>query len=275
LVGSSNRVQRYYDGFDEWGRLEAPEGRLELERALELLDRNLVPKSEVLDLGGGPGRYAIELCKRGHSVHLADLSPRQIEVARARIREAGVDDRILGTDVLDARDLSGIESDRFDAVVAFGPFYHLVTPESREQAAEEIRRVSRTGGLTFVAFVPRLAGLRGLLVRAGWDPDQVTPDVLARVRSDGVFENATDRGFQQGYYPDPDEFRAFFERSGFETLDLVSLRGLAADFHSAWKAVGQKAPETERAFREILEASARDPGVISLCGHALLILRTG
>ena len=46
-----------------------------------LVDRGVVPGSEILDAGCGTGRYAIELARRGYVVHGIDLSPDLIEVA--------------------------------------------------------------------------------------------------------------------------------------------------------------------------------------------------
>ena len=40
------------------------------------------------DIGGGPGRYTIELLKRGCSVTLLDLSPENIAVAQTKWRSS-------------------------------------------------------------------------------------------------------------------------------------------------------------------------------------------
>lgn len=90
-VTNTDKVRAYYATFDEWSRLDSPEGAREFARALEILTERLSPGSRVLDLGGGPGRYAIELAHRGHRVVLADLSRAQLEVARQRVAAAGVD----------------------------------------------------------------------------------------------------------------------------------------------------------------------------------------
>ena len=46
-----------------------------------LVDRGVLPGSEILDAGCGTGRYAIELARRGYVVHGIDLSPDLIDVA--------------------------------------------------------------------------------------------------------------------------------------------------------------------------------------------------
>jgi 2-polyprenyl-3-methyl-5-hydroxy-6-metoxy-1,4-benzoquinol methylase len=49
-----------------------------------LVERGVMPGSEILDAGCGTGRYAIELARRGYVVHGVDLSPDLIEVASLR-----------------------------------------------------------------------------------------------------------------------------------------------------------------------------------------------
>src|SRR5690349_14345668 len=144
-----DKIRAYYASFDEWGRLDSPEGARELTHALEILADKLPPGSRVLDLGGGPGRYAIELAKRGHRVVLADLSPALVEVARQRVAEAAV--TLEAFDIVHAADLGRYADQSFDAILAFGPFYHLVAEAERRQATAEIRRVLAPHGQAFIA----------------------------------------------------------------------------------------------------------------------------
>ena len=165
MATNHERVRAYYSGFDEWSRLESPAGALEFARAVRILDKRLAPSSRVLDLGGGPGRYAIELAKRGHRVVLADISPALLEQARARIASTDMRDRIESIDEVNAENLDRYLGESFDAVIVFGPFYHLVCDAERSRDAREIARVMKPGGLTFVAFLPRVSGIAGLIER--------------------------------------------------------------------------------------------------------------
>jgi SAM-dependent methyltransferase len=120
---------------------------------LQILDAHLAPGSRILDLGGGPGRYAIELARRGHRVVLSDLSPELLEQARARIASAPeVRDRIESVDEISAEDLSRYADESFDAVSAFGPFYHLVAEHERETLLRSVGlEVVKTVSLRSVA----------------------------------------------------------------------------------------------------------------------------
>jgi len=263
-----DRVRAYYASFDEWGRLDSAEGARELVRALEILTEKLTPGSRILDLGGGPGRYAIELARRGHRVVLADLSQTQLDVARQRVAAAGLSATVESFDEVNATNLAAYADASFDAVVAFGPFYHLVADAERRHAAMEIRRVLKAGGTAFVAFIPRLSGLIGLVDRAATNPAQVPEGSLTKVADTGVFSNGLETGFQEGYYPAPSEVVQLFETSGFRIDDMLSLKSIANELADriARLDLGVRA-EIERLAREL----CRRPEIIAASGHVLLV----
>ncbi|HEY9483469.1 MAG TPA: class I SAM-dependent methyltransferase [Micromonosporaceae bacterium] len=61
-------VGAYYATFRdrEWQRLERDEGVVEFEVTAAMLARHLPASGRILDVGGGPGRYAIWLADRGY-----------------------------------------------------------------------------------------------------------------------------------------------------------------------------------------------------------------
>ena len=46
--------------------------------------------------GGGPGRYTLELAKRGYEIILLDLIPDMLDIAKKEINKSGFQDRIKG-----------------------------------------------------------------------------------------------------------------------------------------------------------------------------------
>jgi ubiquinone/menaquinone biosynthesis C-methylase UbiE len=269
LETNLDKIRSYYASFDEWGRLDAPEGTRELTRALEILDDRLAPGARVLDLGGGPGRYAIELARRGHRVVLADLSPELLEVAQRRVADAAVPG-VESFDVVDATDLARYADESFDAVIAFGPLYHLVADGERRRAAAEICRVLVSNGQAFIAFIPRLSGVIALIDRAATRPGQV-PDAVLRTAADtGVFSNPTASGFQEGHYPTPSEIEQLFTASGLRFEDMLSLKSIANDRAHH---VARLAPTVRAEVERLARALCRRPEIIATCGHALLVAR--
>ena len=84
-------VQRLYDSDPaaEWARMDRH--RTEFAVTLRALHEYLPrPPARVLDCGGGPGRYAIELARQGYEVVLFDLSAGNLALAREKAAEAGV-----------------------------------------------------------------------------------------------------------------------------------------------------------------------------------------
>jgi S-adenosylmethionine-dependent methyltransferase len=268
---SSAKVQRYYDAYDEWGRLEAPAGQFEFLRTMFMLQRSLPAESRVLDLGGGPGRYAIALARRNHRVSLADISPAQLDTARKKIRAADLLSHVERVDLVDATDLGIYDDAEFDAVVALGPFYHLTSEDRRIQAANEIARVTKPGGLVFAAFIPPIVGVIGLISRTFVTPLQVAPNAYERVLDDGVFENSRDRGFQEAWYASSDQIESLFAIAGCEHRDVVSLRGIAYNREEEILDLRENKPDQFAGIMQALQKSARYPEVIATCGHALYI----
>jgi hypothetical protein len=65
-------VGEYYAGNvrKEWRRLVGnPYQRIELATTLHFLELHLPAHGQVLDAGGGPGRYTLELAARGLATH--------------------------------------------------------------------------------------------------------------------------------------------------------------------------------------------------------------
>ena len=113
----------------------------------------------VLDVGGGPGGHACWLAARGYRVHLIDVTPLHVELARqASARQPGAP--LAGAEVGDARALPWPDG-AADAVVLFGPLYHLTERADRLKALREAHRVLRPGGeLIILTRVSADAGMR-------------------------------------------------------------------------------------------------------------------
>ncbi|MEO1056511.1 MAG: class I SAM-dependent methyltransferase, partial [Actinomycetota bacterium] len=148
-------VGRYYDehASTEWNRLD--EAWIEFAVTLAMVDRLIPPGSQVLDVGGGPGRYAIELARSGHTVDLVDLSPGCVALAeqQAAAREVSLRSARTG----DARDVAQITPGGYDAVLVLGPLYHLVERAERNRTIEAVWATLRPGGLGFFAMLSSYA----------------------------------------------------------------------------------------------------------------------
>ena len=88
--------QYYFDSVrKEWRRLVAdPYHQLEFDTTFRFLEKYLPDQGHILDAGGGPGRYTIELAGRGYQLTLLDFTPVILEFARRCIKRAGVKKKV-------------------------------------------------------------------------------------------------------------------------------------------------------------------------------------
>ena len=134
--GVTSDPESFYDAYGEteWDRLVTGiDGRPEFERTKAQLNESLPASEHVLDAGGGSGRYAIWLAEQGYDVTLVDLSRKQLEIAKRKVTEHGVENAV---------DLSrqtivhlGFDADCFDAPsvsVAPSPIFSQRTNVSKQ-----------------------------------------------------------------------------------------------------------------------------------------------
>lgn len=257
----------YERGLEE-PRLEEPLGSVEFARTLEVADRVLpAPPAVVADIGGGPGRYSLELAGRGHSVVHRDLVPLHVEQLRASSGALG--DRI-STAVGDARSLD-LDDDSADAVLLLGPLYHLVSRDDRVLALREALRVARPGAPVLASGISRWAPrLHGYLAERLYERSPFFTD-LVRVAEETGRLNDSEPGWFTGYSHRPEQLRAEVEEAGLVVEDLVGLEGLAF-------ALGDLAERlADDAGRQVVLDSARAvesvPELLGLSPHLLVVAR--
>ncbi len=219
-------VRDFYDNAVEmeWGRLERHP--MEFRITWRTLEEYLQPGSHIADVGGGPGRYAVALASEGHKVSLIDLSPENIAWAQRLAAEQEVE--LENALVRDARQLDGLGSEAFDAVLLLGPLYHLQEEVDRRKAVSEALRLLRPGGLLFAAFITRFAPVVDILRR---DPMEIleAPDGLTEILNTGCFvPDSDDDGFTYAYFADPWDVQPWMESCGLKTLRIIAAEGFIA-----------------------------------------------
>lgn len=263
-------VRQYYRTYDEWNRLvKDPYHRLELDTTLHFLEKYLPARGELLDVGGGPGRYTIELARRGYSISFVDFTPENVERARRNVQRAGVSRQVSRILVGSATDLSEFADGTFDGVLCLGgALNHILTARGRDRAAKELARVARAGAPVFVSVISRYAQLiDGLVLHP--DGFRVDPQHHWRILRTGNYDGH--RGFAPSHFFSPDELIHLLERQGLKVLETAGLQGLAAGRHETVNRLSRADPEAWKSWWKFHLATCTDPSVVATSQHFLAV----
>lgn len=141
-----SNIEKHYNKHPEDLRLLRRHGIVEFETTMFHLGRFLKPGSFVLDIGAGTGRYSSALMAEGYKVKAVELVRRNIDVFLKREPTADV---VQG----DARNMPFLSDATADITLLLGPLYHLVGDDEKLKALNEAKRVTKPGGLIFVAYL--------------------------------------------------------------------------------------------------------------------------
>jgi cyclopropane-fatty-acyl-phospholipid synthase len=200
---------------------------------LEHICRKLLlkPGERLLDIGCGWGALVMHAARHhGVRAHGITLSEKQLQLARLRIAETGLEDRVT-VELKDYRDLQGREV--YDKVASVGMFEH----------------VGLKNLPLYFATVHRLLKADGLFLnhgitheQAGWDWNLSTEFINRYVFPDGQLDNVSN-------------IQRFMEDAKFEIADVEALRAHYALTLRAW--VERLERRHSRALEYVSEATYR------------------
>lgn len=269
--------REFYDSYgrDEWHRLETGiDGSLEFEATTATLREQLPADGQVLDAGGGAGRYAVWLAERGYEVTLIDLSKRQTELAREYAAENGVSEAVsvVRGSITDL----GADDGSFDATCCLGgPLSHLLEEQQRTRAARELQRVTVPDGPVFASVIG-LLGFLQLYLATGYQLE-LLPDLLDHGNYDGRLLTKYDdeQPFTDTHLFRKDELKALLSKGGLTVEEVVGLEGLGSLFHDATirKNVAELSTAELGALKDVVRETNDDPVVTDLSIHMLAVSR--
>ena len=273
-------IRKHYNeyGVKEWERLENNvHGRIQFEITLHTLKKHLKPGSYVLDAGGGPGRYAIELAKMGHKVYLLDISEGQLETAREKIKNAGVEDYITEIRRMDICNLEDIPDHTFDAVICLGGAVSYVR-EKHKQALKELIRVAKPkselivsvmsllGTFHLISFFDSASFLENITDHIEWDPKTPFPEILySKIGSDEWHAPMT---LYTSTY-----LKNVFKELGCEVVEAASTDTITSSYFSGLDNISM----SSKAFDMLVELEKQfntRPGVVDMGQHLIVTART-
>ncbi|MFI7353408.1 methyltransferase [Streptomyces avidinii] len=128
-----------------------------LDRRVKATGRDVL---DVLDTGGGTGKFAVPVARLGHRVTVVDPSPNALFGLERRVAEAGVADLVRGVQGDAQGLLDVVERDAYDVVLCHGVLEYVDDPA--EGVANTVAALRSGGTLSLLA-----AGLGGaVLARA-------------------------------------------------------------------------------------------------------------
>lgn len=266
-------VRKYYSeqAVREWRRLTIdPYHRLEFDTTMRFLKKYLPKRGLILDAGGGPGRYTIELSKSGYDLVLLDLTPELLKIAKRQIKKTKVQHKVKQILQGSIDDLSIFKDKTFDVIICLGgALSHLVNRRQREKATDELIRVAKKNAIIFVSVIGRLAVLETELVRF---PEEIKNEKLfKRCRDIGDYHGGY--GFAPCHFYLPEDLRDSFVKRKLKIIGMVGLEGLATNHPKETKRLFKNYPSAWKVWWETHVKTCTHPSVVGVSEHLMIICR--
>lgn len=147
-MNAQEYVKKHYENYDEDGRLLSKHGMVEYITTMKYIEKYLKPDMRILEIGAATGRYSHALARKGYHVDAVELVEHNIEIFRRNTKKGENVTITQGNAV----DLSEFKNDTYDITLLLGPMYHLLNQEDKLKALSEAIRVTKKGGIVFVAY---------------------------------------------------------------------------------------------------------------------------
>lgn len=252
-----SNIEKHYNKHPEDLRLLRRHGIVEFETTMHHLHRFLQPDQFILDIGAGTGRYTSALMAEGFRVKAVELVRRNIEVFLKREPTADV---VQG----DARNMTFIETGSADVTLLLGPLYHLFGDEEKLKALNEAKRVTKPGGLIFVAYLMNEYSILSYC----FDENRIS-DLLARGVVDKDFHIQSKEGELYDYIR-LEDINRLNEKAGLERVTIFSPDG-AADYMRT--RLNHMSDETFARFIDYQKCISERPELIGAGSHTVDVVR--
>ena len=160
ITDEVEQIQKTYEIFREDTRLSwSKAAQVEFLTTTRIIEQYLKPGAQILDVGAGAGAYSLYFDRKGYEVCALELAENNIRAFREKLTPQDKVELVQGNAV----DLSRYADGSFDAVLLFGPLYHLHREDDRQKEvccdrrdAEHTAYVGVVGGVVVLGVIPQL-----------------------------------------------------------------------------------------------------------------------
>lgn len=274
-----NELIAHYNKFNEDKRLTRRHGQVEYITTMQYIHKYIEALQgenakdttlQILDIGAGTGRYAVELAKEGHDVTAVEYVKYNLgrlkqnaEVAKKECQESGKE-FLLQAYQGDARKLKRFTEDSFDLTLLFGPMYHLYSFEDKLQALTEAKRVTKPGGYILVAYLMNEYGVLTYGFKEG--------NAIACIEDGRLDENFHCRSTEKDLYDYVrlEDMKELRDAAGLEHVQTISADGPADYMRRELNAMSE---EMFAKFIEYHLSTCERPELLGAGAHTVDILR--
>jgi S-adenosylmethionine-dependent methyltransferase len=253
----------------ESARFGTPLQRIEFASTLRLIDTYFPATGQICDIGSGPGRYALELARRGYAVSLIDLTDVLLDRAKSAFADSGLS--AVTFEVADARDLSMLRTASFDAALLLGPLYHITDFSGRQRALAEMRRVLKPGGIAIAAYLNTWGLIRtGIADFPDWYRQRDTIFSLLKPRGYSAGEL---HGFTEAYWATPPQALHEVKTAGFEVISYAGAEGFCGGMWPMLATLAERDPEVHENIVAVAAETCELPQYRDATDHLHLVIR--
>lgn len=259
-------LEEYYNKFNEEKRLNSRHGQVEFRISMKYIQEYLQEcekagraKSQIrlLDIGAGTGRYSVAIANEGYDVTAVELVKHNLGLLKAKNSSVKA---MQGN----ALKLKKLENEQFDITLLFGPMYHLFSEEDRLKALSEAKRVTKKGGIIFVAYVMNEYGVLTYAFK-----EKHVMECVEQQRFTEDFHTISEPKNLYDYVR-LEDINALNEKAGLERIKILSPDG-PANYMRPF--LNQLSDEEFEVFVQYQMATCERPELIGAGAHTVDILR--
>lgn len=138
----NEKLDKYYNKFNEDKRLETRHGIVEFQTTIKKIEEilNSFKNPKILDIGAGTGKYSVHLRNLGYDVTAVELVKHNLKVIESKNKDIK---SFLGN----ALNLEFLGNNTYDVILLFGPVYHLFGNDKILAIKEALKHLSSNGYL--------------------------------------------------------------------------------------------------------------------------------